>query len=252
MVFIYFEGMGDLIMLTRKTSMALVAMAVLTVSGCNQKYAPANASASNDIPSATGDVAGVDATDIQQHLNSVGFNEPLTFNIDPTRINVEAAGIRHFYFDGTRSLGVVSLLAHTGRVNPVPDAGNPNGWRMDVPGVENPGTVRVAIGTRVITSRTNQRTWTEGAKEYTAETITYVIKRAPDIAVPGSADLGPFSFRLVIVNDPAVGEWRVDPFTMEDPRRDQDAVLQQVSNEGIAVIGSLAEKIRNARAGVTQ
>lgn len=227
------------------TAVALTALVGATA--CNNDAAP-QTDASEPGRSAISDISRTRTQDIQPFLQAIGFDQPVTARVSAGCIwTVEPAGLRHGCMDGLRSVGIIALLTRSGRVTPVPDSSSRYGWRMEAPGAQSGGDLTVNLGRRVVSRRSNRQEWSEGAARYVAETITYNVQRSSDIGAEGAQNFGPFSFRLVLVNHPAAGAWRVDDST-ERPGREDEQIIRQVSDEGVAVSRSLVERIEAAQA----
>jgi hypothetical protein len=107
------------------------------------------------------------------------------------------------------------------------------------------------VGQRHITGRTEQRSWKENAIDHYAETITYTITTTPELQKAGLAVLGPFSIRMVMQNDPAVGHWQVqsDPLTGAMPglaSGEEVAIQNQLTAFGSAHEGEMQAGIASA------
>lgn len=232
-----------------------LAVGCLTMVGCSEagdQSAQAHAALSEGVSSTV--QGSPQQRDITPFLAAVGFNDPLTITVNLRGVrDVEPTGIRHTYLDGTRSIGLVALLYRTGQVRPMSDPTATPWWRMNSLGADSTGMLTVPLGRRVVTGRSNRQTWSEGATSYVAETITYRVERSANVSYEGAADFGSFSFRVVLVNHPAVGHWQVDQGLTPRLGADVEQVARLLSAEGMAEIGQLAERIRQVRdAGVEQ
>jgi hypothetical protein len=68
-------------------------------------------------------------------------------------------------------------------------------------------TATIPVGTRVLTSRSDQQYWTEGSIQYFAETVGYTLKFNQSLAAALNSPGFTASFRLVLQHDPANGAW---------------------------------------------
>lgn len=101
---------------------------------------------------------------------------------------------------------VGAKLVEAGTVKIEPDASGGPWWKIAGVGDE----LVLGIGTREITKHSEKRRWKEGATRYYSETITYKLVGPQILPNRFPSTYGPFSFRLVAVNDPRNGRWQLD------------------------------------------
>jgi hypothetical protein len=202
------------------TRTAIVALGVLVIMAACKPSGSSGGSPGNAAP----------LVDDSQALQEIGFAAPILVSAD-TSLALDGQG--NFITDQNTKLldaflkaGVLGIDANM----------NGNPWwtftRTNNPAASfNGGIVSVPVATRQISKRSDQKTWTEGSVNYFAETVTYTIAVASPYTGGKSISLGPFSLRLVLVNDPAVGHWS----TLQDPQRGTHFDTNDVSGVPAAI-----------------
>jgi hypothetical protein len=118
---------------------------------------------------------------------------------------------------------------------------------------DGPVTVVVPLGRRHLLGTSNETRFTRDGAQFFAETVSYTIVPDPGgLRAPSGDGYGPFSMRVVFVNDPAVGHWTLSSETAEDGQTQFDpdseiaAAIKQFAPTGCDP-NTVAEKIRAAR-----
>jgi hypothetical protein len=106
----------------------------------------------------------------------------------------------------------ISSLVDGGVLTIVPDTSGPPWWKLAIQQgqADGFGNFSFPLGYRNVVSKHDQRSWSDGATKYFAETVDYEVKLNGNFKT-GQAVVGPFSVRLVLVDDPAAGGWQVSP-----------------------------------------
>lgn len=107
-----------------------------------------------------------------------------------------------------RDLCLINTLIDTGAVSVLPATSGPPWWQLTPkPDAAMAGGARADFGARKVKKIYNTKGWKDGPRAYFSESIDYVVGGSK---LFGGREFGPFTIRPVFVNDPAVGEWRLD------------------------------------------
>jgi len=191
--------------------------------------------------------AGLDDTPF---LNALGFGGAISETVSLTH-NLDA----NAQLPADDAASLIALLFAAKYINVVPNAGAAPYFFFGGVGahmVDANSNMVIPLGTRQIVSRSNQKSWSEGAVKFFAETVTYTVQGAADNPVLKGESVGPYTMRLVLQNDPAVGQWQVnvDRGTSFAPDQDSKALLQKVLEIGAADLADLNTTIGKTRVGV--
>jgi hypothetical protein len=187
-----------------------------------------------------------DHVDDSGALEALGLNKPIVISASLDRV---FDGQGNFLSENLlgASGSTVALVVKSGFLDVVAAPESEPYWRFEPKkgevkkgGFFGTGLVyEVPIARREVTGRSNEKTWSEESIKFFAETVTYNIVLDDGIAaVLGQKEFGPFSFRLVMVNDPAVGAWQVS--LIRGTSFNESDALQQV-NEALKRAGTAAE-----------
>ncbi len=180
-------------------------------------------------------------------LDAIGFNQPIELSIDSRRLYDSENRFR-----SDENALLVALAAKAGYVRIVPSLEHWPWWGFaPVDGTFSDGVLPMRVGTRIVTRRSEERTWQEGPNRYYAETIAYSVVPSDRLRPVVSGALPQRPFRLIAVNDPAVGHWQVlvgperTPF---DPK-DTAALAEQLAGIGGTYADDLSASIGTAQQG---
>lgn len=143
----------------------------------------------------------------------------------------------------------VAQLVEAGRIRFVPATGGEPYFTLATS--ENSATggdLVLFSGRRRLATSSEEQRYTRDASDYFAQTVTYFINDENALLRPTNPQgFGPFSMRLVYVNDPAVGQWRLASYTPisggETPGSEQgamQAILNDVAQRGCPVAAMTA------------
>ncbi len=105
---------------------------------------------------------------------------------------------------------LVALLMRAGYISVSRNANGPPWWHLNVSGGElHSNTLTMSAGRLVVANRTDERKWADGPVEYYAETVTLYLEPSDRLKPYVTDKIGPFVYRIVLVNDPAVGRWQL-------------------------------------------
>lgn len=90
-------------------------------------------------------------------------------------------------------------------------------WILNVGSIKNYGeVVDIDFGARTFQSARDGKRWSDGPNEFYAESVLYTISGSESLDKP--YDFGPFTMRVVFINNPAVGRWQIQSATPDDAR----------------------------------
>ena len=163
----------------------------------------------------------------------LGFTKPVSLIVNLAFTEHSTGAV---YTEDIDDPCLTGALVATGIANPTPTPDTAPYWNFSTPLPVSDSKILVNIGMRKITSRTNIRTWKQDSSDFFGETIEYIIPGAAPIRPPNSEGFGPFSERVVFVNNPAVGEWKlltVAPNSPDsDPPPSEGAVIHRAMFPG--------------------
>lgn len=138
-------------------------------------------------------------------LNSTALSIPVFGQLSLPRLNDAS------FAENSPSIQEIAALAKADIVRFDPDQDNAPWWRMVLAdGNVDAGTLRYQLGARQFTGRRDVRSWSDGPVKFFAETIDYKVIADQRFTQLSSREFVPFSFRFVLRNDPAVGQWQID------------------------------------------
>ncbi|GAA0335568.1 hypothetical protein GCM10009087_52510 [Sphingomonas oligophenolica] len=132
----------------------------------------------------------------------------------------------------------LSALIQAGFISVVPVPDGAPWWRLQVQHANGPQSdyLPFSLGARTIIGKHDQKSWSEGSVSYFAETVDYTLTLNPELKT-SSTTLGPFSIRLVLVNQPAVGSWQIDSQSdLSSLQRDKAALESALEVGGSAAL----------------
>jgi hypothetical protein len=138
-----------------------------------------------------------------QALAAVGFNDPINFPVQLNQVFNNQGG---WWNDDDPPRA--AILLKSGIITILPSQAAP-WWHFNASG----GTLQserftLPIAKRVVTGHSDEKTWSEAPYKFYAVTITYNVEVDSRIAID-TKNFGPYTMRLVMVLDPAVGTWQV-------------------------------------------
>jgi len=180
-----------------------------------------------------------------QALKTLGFDNPIT-------ISVVANG--SVDSDGNPSsdevLRRMALLLRADALRISPNINGSPWWTFNVAsGTLADGVITVPAGRRAVAGHSEEQSWSEGAVHYYAETISYNVEPVGGFSLGHSA-VGPFSIRLILKNDPAVGHWEATSNGAAGSRfaqSDAAALAAELSKPDDEAVGRLRTAISQAR-----
>jgi hypothetical protein len=149
----------------------------------------------------------------------------------------------------------LAQLVQTRRIRFVPTESEPYFALASDNNPAGGGEIVLFSGRRRFASSSEEQSYSRNSNAYFAQTVTYFIKGEGSLLQPARPEgFGPFSIRLVYVNDPAVGQWRLESFTplsggevQGSDRGAIQAILAQVSQRGCPT-NAIAASAASARA----
>lgn len=188
------------------------------------------------------------AADDAAFLDQAGFNAPLQINVQLNQLYD-----REGQFVRNNNPALISLLLDGGFVSIQPYTEAAPWWRFSTANgsVEN-GRFTTTVARRVVASRSDQRRWSENGANYFSETVSYNVEILDAFRTIPQRTIGPFSLRLVAVDDPRVGEWRIqsrDYLGSSGSGNNDEAeqVLEAAVAAGRPNIGRITERVLAAQ-----
>lgn len=148
--------------------------------------------------------SGSSAYNEDEALAAIGFSAPVR-----VAVNTDFVSDNQSLWQNSNDSLLAALLVKSGKmvVQPNPDAAP--WWRLALAEGDTRQTLLfIPVAKRVVTGHSNEQDWTEGPDKFSAVTIGYNIVLDDGIAVD-TKTFGPYSMRLVMMFDPAVGKWQV-------------------------------------------
>jgi hypothetical protein len=111
-------------------------------------------------------------------------------------------------------------------------------WLINIGSIPHDGNMMtLTLGRRKFMNATELMRYQRDGNDYFAETVHYtIVPDSGDLHLASGIGYGPFTVRLIYINDPAVGHWDIDsspygqaPF---DPEAERAAVLAQLAPAG--------------------
>jgi hypothetical protein len=181
-----------------------------------------------------------------QAIDAIGFNAPVAVSAQTNTLYAADPLLP----DQPNTLFLI-FLTEAGALEPVAAADRPPWWVFKpVAGGAAGDQITLPIAHRKISGRTETRQWTEGPSKLFGETINYTVEVDPNVKGLTTRSFGPFSFRLVLVNDPAVGHWTVrSPGGFDTPiaALDTPQVLNAVAQQSRASVNDFQQRIGAAK-----
>lgn len=128
----------------------------------------------------------------------MGFNAPVSVRAAPGSLRWWNGQLRV-----DENAHVVAAMHAAGVVGVAADPSKDPWWRW-----LSSGESDVPVATRRVVSKGNVERWESGATKFFAETITYKLIVNETFREVLGSEAGPYTYRLVLGYDPAVGEWR--------------------------------------------
>jgi hypothetical protein len=179
-------------------------------------------------------------------LDAIGFNNPLAITVQLDQVPPIPNGQ---YNDDNASLAALLIRANYASTQPSPDSAP--WWHFNVSGgTLNGNAFTFDAGSRVISSRSDEQSWTEGSVQYFAETITYSIDLNGQLKKVVKAPLDGLTLRFVAMKDPAIGTWQISNDPTRGTKFSQDDVTllsNRLAAVGSDALGVLTVEIYRAR-----
>lgn len=184
--------------------------------------------------------------DETEFLAAINFTAPIS-------VSVQLNQFYDYYgrVQNTDNTNLIAFLANAGFIGAVAQTNSAPWWHFNVAGGSLANEqFTILVGKRVVTNHSDEKSWSEGAIKYYAETITYTIQLADGIKSATSAHFDQNSFRLVLMNDPAVGRWQAvvggGRGTTFDGS-DTATVVKELASEGNGYLNNFLQKIADAK-----
>jgi hypothetical protein len=183
--------------------------------------------------------------DEKEFLNAVEFTKPISVVVQLDQFTDSYGRVQ-----SSDNTNLIAFLANAGFIGILPQTSAAPWWHFNVSGgaLENE-QFTVLLGERVVTNHSDEKSWSEGAIQYYAETITYSIQLEQGIKSATNAQFNQNSFRLVLMNDPAVGRWQAivgDVRGTTFNNSDSAAITRELAIEGGGFLNNLVSKISQA------
>jgi hypothetical protein len=182
---------------------------------------------------------GPAAPDDKPFLHTLGFDRPIAFTISLSGLVDDNGAVIE-----APTAHAVSHLVATHHIGVTPMLRAP--WiSFDIPTATISGDIAtLLVGTRVVTGRSDERSWKEGSTPYYAETVSYRIEPLPGWSSVFSPVAG--SFRLVLRFDNASNAWMIVPAPTGTTFDLYDAglIVPQFTAEGTGPLGEAVEHAR--------
>jgi len=187
---------------------------------------------------------GLGSPDDTPVLEAIHFSQPVNLQVS---LNSSAP-----------PTNIQAALSRAGYISAAPYSNGDPWWHFNLNDgqlANNNTDAIVNMGERQIINRSEQRSWSDNSIQYFSETINYKIVIAPRLKVASVGDIGPFSIRIVMVNDPSIGHWTLqnDPLDASETMPaapENDAVMTQLNNLGLASAaafrGQIVESIQDS------
>jgi hypothetical protein len=174
------------------------------------------------------------------------FSDPVTLSIPTDRPYVSAS-------DGVNTACIFAKLIQRQAINYLPEPSAAPWVRVGSDSLPIQGNqLQVFSGTRQFVRSVNSRRYSRDGNDYYAATVTYYVTGPSPIPPPSPEGFGPFQARIVYVNDPAVGEWRIQDPLNDDARTVVSRTLTQGDCPQDLVNAASARAYRQSMALITQ
>jgi len=188
---------------------------------------------------------------IDPFLEQAGFSAPVSVQINTDRYQIFGYGNSVEAIQNSDNVHAISFLVANGVISVAPMPEGPPYWKLQTAdGGAIAGRQSFAFGTRRITGRSEARSWKEESIDYFAETLTYMVDVSPQLGNVQPRELGPFTARVMIADDPRVGDWAlrsIDFSTANARQADLFTAQQIVSAQGSAARQQFLQAVVNAR-----
>ena len=179
-------------------------------------------------------------------LDAIGFNNPLAITVQLDRVSSNPNSQ-----DNDENASLAALLIRSNYASTQPSPGAAPWWHFNVSGgTLNGNAFTFNAGSRVISSRSDEQSWSENSVQYFAETITYSIELNDQLTKVVNASFDGLTLRFVAMKDPAIGTWQISSDPMRGTKFNQDDVTMlsnRLAAVGSGAIGILAVEINRAR-----
>jgi hypothetical protein len=174
------------------------------------------------------------------------FPDPVTLSIPTDRPYVSAS-------DGINTACIFAKLIQRQAISYLPEPSAAPWVRVGSDNLPIQGNqLQVFSGTRHFFRSENSRHYSRDGNDYYAATITYYVSGTSPLPPPSPQGFGPFQARIVYVNDPAVGEWRIQAPINDDARTVVSRALSNGDCPQDLVNASSARAYRQAMATIAQ